>query len=123
SWNWAAFFLGIVWMLYRKMYLYGVLAFLFSMLLGFIIGAVSPDNQLLALGVQIWLWVGFGAFGNYIYYLFAKSKIEQIEKNFPDETVQKSMLIKEGGVSLTAPLIFVFIILLVQIIVYSTLGQ
>ncbi|WP_457638579.1 DUF2628 domain-containing protein, partial [Persephonella sp.] len=42
SWNWAAFFLGIVWMLYRKMYLYGVLAFLFSMLLGFIIGAVSP---------------------------------------------------------------------------------
>ena len=118
SWNWAAFFLGVVWMFYRKMYLYAFLIFLALIFLGLLIAVLSPGNKLLAFGLQVWVWFGFGAFGNYLYYTFVKNKVSQIERSYPDEETQKVILAKSGGTSLSSAVLFVIVIFLIQMLLY-----
>ena len=59
TWNWPAFFLGFIWMLYRKMYLWTLIAFLI---------AFTP----VAFPLTMIVW---GIIGNYLYYLHARKKI------------------------------------------------
>ncbi len=59
TWNWSAFFLGFIWMLYRKMYLWALIAFFI---------AFTP----VALPLTM---IGWGIVGNYLYYLHARKKI------------------------------------------------
>jgi hypothetical protein len=59
TWNWSAFFLGFIWMLYRKMYLWALGAFFI---------AFTP----VALPLTM---IGWGIVGNYLYYLHARNKI------------------------------------------------
>lgn len=59
TWNWSAFFLGFIWMLYRKLYLWALLAFLIAM---------TP------VGFPL-IMIGWGITGNYLYYIQAKKKI------------------------------------------------
>jgi len=118
SWNWAAFFLGVVWMFYRKMYIYAVLIFTALIFLGALIAVFSPGNNLLAFGLQLWVWFGFGAFGNYLYYIFVKNRVSQIERSYPDENEQRTALAKSGGTSLPSAVLFVIVIFLVQMLLY-----
>ncbi len=118
SWNWAAFILGVVWMFYRKMHLYGIVIFTALIALGFFIAVLSPGNKLLAFGLQLWVWFGFGAFGNYLYYTFVKNKVSQIENSFPDEKTQKIILAKSGGTSISSAVLFVMAVFLVQMLLY-----
>ncbi|NPA16304.1 DUF2628 domain-containing protein [Persephonella sp.] len=116
SWNWPAFFFGIVWMLYRKMYLYGLIAFLAGGILGMMIAVMSPGNMLLAAGVQLWLMIGFGAFGNYIYYYFVKNQVQRLENLYHDPEELKRALESYGGTNMVAPLLYLLIIFILQII-------
>ena len=59
TWNWSAFFLGFIWMLYRKMYLWALIAFFI---------AFTPVAFPLTM-------IGWGIVGNYLYYLHARKKI------------------------------------------------
>ena len=59
TWNWSAFFLGFIWMLYRKLYLWALLAFLIAM---------TPVAFPLTM-------IGWGITGNYLYYLQVRKKI------------------------------------------------
>ncbi len=59
TWNWPAFFLGFIWMLYRKMYLWSLAAFFI---------AFTP----VAFPLTMIVW---GTVGNYLYYLQARKKI------------------------------------------------
>ncbi|MBI5603087.1 MAG: zinc-ribbon domain-containing protein [Deltaproteobacteria bacterium] len=59
TWNWPAFWLGFIWMLYRKMYLWALLAFII---------ALTP------VGFPL-IMIGWGIVGNYLYYLHARKKI------------------------------------------------
>jgi hypothetical protein len=59
TWNWPAFFLGFIWMLYRKMYLWTLVAFVITF---------TP----VALPLTMVVW---GIVGNYLYYLHARKKI------------------------------------------------
>lgn len=63
TWNWSAFFLGFIWMLYRKMYLWALLAFLVAM---------TPVGFPLTM-------IGWGITGNYLYYLQARKIILDIK--------------------------------------------
>ncbi len=119
SWNWAAFFFGLLWMLYRKMYLYSVIFTIALFLFGLLLSVFNLYNNLVMLGVQIWLWVGFGVFGNYVYYTHVEKKVKDIENRFPDPQVQAAILEKEGGVSWIAPIIFFLIIFILQILTVS----
>jgi hypothetical protein len=59
TWNWPAFWLGFIWMLYRKMYLWALIAFIL---------AFTPIAHLLVM-------IGWGISGNYWYYRQARKKI------------------------------------------------
>lgn len=59
TWNWPAFWLGFVWMLYRKMYLWSLAAFII---------ALTPIAYPLTM-------VAWGITGNYLYFRLARKKI------------------------------------------------
>lgn len=82
TWNWSAFFLGFIWMLYRKMYLWALLAFLIAM---------TP------VGFPL-IMIGWGITGNYLYYVQARKKILDITSR--QMTAPTSLSLQElGGVN------------------------
>ena len=78
TWNWAACFGGIFWMLFKKMYLY---AFLFCVVNGLIIVgslALGPKGVLPFAVIGIYFLVTqiiYGFFGNALFYRIVKKKI------------------------------------------------
>jgi hypothetical protein len=82
TWNWSAFFLGFIWMLYRKMYLWALAAFFI---------AFTP----VALPLTM---IGWGIVGNYLYYLHARKKIVEY-KSRQGATPSTLSLAELGGVN------------------------
>ncbi len=62
TWNWAAFWGGFGWMLYRKMYMWSIIAFILMFV---------PYLGLAS-------WIAFGAVANYLYYQHVKRKILEV---------------------------------------------
>ncbi len=62
TWNWPAFLGGFGWLLYRKMYMWTIIAFALMLM---------PYLGLAA-------WIAFGAVANYLYYQHAKRKILEV---------------------------------------------
>jgi hypothetical protein len=82
SWNWSAFFLGFIWMLYRKMYLWALLAFLITF---------TPVGFPLTM-------IAWGITGNYLYYLQARKKI--LDTKSQQITSSSALTLQElGGVN------------------------
>ncbi len=118
SWNWAAFGFGVFWMAYRKMFLYAILTVFFIFTLN-VLEVVLHFSPVLSFFLSVWLWIGFGLFGNYLYYLHVKKKIAEISIKYPDEEDQKLILQKEGGTSWLAVLAFILIFIIASIILNS----
>ena len=118
SWNMAAFFLGLVWMVYRKMYKYAFIVFgvivvesIFEEMLGF--------SSAMTYGANIVFALFFGFYGNAIYQRHAKNKISEISTSYPPEQVEVEIE-RQGGVNmLFAVGISLFFILLVVAIFWS----
>jgi hypothetical protein len=66
SWNWAACLGGLFWMLYRKMYVYALIAFAGIFVLSLVTGGLGGL-------LSIIVWIAFGVLGNWIY----KKKVEE----------------------------------------------
>lgn len=95
SWNWASFFLGPLWLLYRKMYVYGFGLMILAFILSYVpfIGWVLP----------IVCCVCYGLYGNYLY-------LKHVEKNLDEfkhlnEDARHRVIISKGGVNLALPII------------------
>lgn len=86
TWNWAAFLGGFGWMLYRKMYMWAIIAFVL-----FLIPYLG-----LAAGIA------FGAVANYLYYEHAKKKILDIRTIHPSGDISV-ILSHIGGVNKWVP--------------------
>lgn len=88
TWHWPAFFLGPVWMAYRKLYVWCVV-FIFLSLVPF-------------LGIPLLPFYGLTA--NYFYYRHAKKKILNVKttQTFSDSTEMSAVLKKAGGASFLA---------------------
>jgi hypothetical protein len=82
TWNWSAFFLGFIWMLYRKMYLWSLAAFFI---------AFTPVAFPL-------IMIGWGTLGNYLYYLHARKKILKY-KSRQYVTSRMLSLAERGGIN------------------------
>ena len=78
TWSWPAFFLGFIWMLYRKMYLWALMAFFI---------AFTPVSFPLAM-------IGWGIVGNYLYFLHVRNKII----DYKSRQTQTSMALPPGRV-------------------------
>jgi hypothetical protein len=99
TWNWSAFFLGFIWMLYRKMYLWALAAFFI---------AFTPVAFPLTM-------IGWGIAGNYIYFLHARRKILEY-KSRRSPTPMALNLKDLGGVNHWVWLIGILLILILLII-------
>ena len=100
SWNWAAFFLGIIWMVYRKMY--SLAAIVFAILvLDVVIETYFPLPESLGRAVTWAVAALFGWFGNIWYKSHVDKKVKAINAAFAPEQVNIE-LAKQGGVNAPA---------------------
>lgn len=108
TWHWPAFFVSLWWMLYRKMYLWALAAFVISCIpyLGFI-------------GMIVW-----GITGNYLYYKHVSSKIRALRDINPQGDLSTT-LSQIGGVNkwVVAVAIVLTIIGIVVVIMSSLLSM
>ena len=85
SWNWPAFFAGVWWYLYRKMYLWALVDFVVSVALGW------------TFFVPLFWAVIRAATGNYLYFLQAERKIEEARRLSPGSQGSFAVTGEEGG--------------------------
>ena len=103
SWNWAAFFLTVFWLAYRKMW--GPMAIGTGALFGLrIVGGLAPPlallTTLLTLGVAGWI----GWSGNALYRKAVDSAVAEARKAVTPAQSPVALLQLRGGVSLPAAL-------------------
>ena len=94
--NIAAFFLGVVWLFYRKMYSYGFM----SIGLIVVIGMVEIILGIESSGANIGLAVAFGMFGNTLYRHHVDQQIAKI-RQFGNSNVNTE-LENRGGTNIVA---------------------
>ncbi len=96
AFNWSAFWGGLIWMAYRKMYAYafGILTIII------IIGFALPDNFSRVMGMVLGLTLGRS--GNYLYSIYAKKKIDSLKSVHKNENLLKLEIAKQGGTSVMA---------------------
>ena len=94
--NIAAFFLGVVWLFYRKMYSYGFM----SIGLIVVIGMVEIILGIESSGANIGLAVAFGMFGNTLYKYHVDQQIAKI-RQFGNSNVNTE-LENRGGANIVA---------------------
>lgn len=97
SWNWAAFFLGIFWLGYRKMY--QPIIIILGIYLAFdfleIVTNYHPAASMLVKVVPYAAFALLGMYGNALYYRHARKQINKILPYDPDH----QLLSRKGGTS------------------------
>lgn len=99
TWNWSAFFLGTYWILYRKMYVQGLLYFLANLLL----------SRIPSIGwiLEICLWIGLGTFANSLYLDHVNKRLQEI--NEVHSSYRQSLMSKYGGTNMVLPVVLILI--------------
>lgn len=103
SWNWAAFFLGIFWLAYRKMYLYLAAVFASAFTLGILTTWLKiPLQELIKwqLPIELSVRTAFGLFGNYLYKMHTEKTIRQVTAASTDAEHIEQKLAQHGGTNL-----------------------
>ena len=108
SWNWAAFFMGIYWMLYRKMYFKAGAFLLLSM--------VASYTPYIGNILNLCVLFGIAVYANALYKDHVENSIKKVSIFFPEK--KEEALEKIGGTNLpmtigigVAHFIIVFIVL------------
>ncbi len=134
SWNWSAFLLSYHWLLYRKNLLWGILIFIFEMvLILFYNAALLPLQTALSTGnpvdlpenaplllliitiaslVMLAVNILFGLFGNYLYMQNVLRKARKLQDN-PDSQYDQSFL-NTGGTSFFAAILPNLVLMFLQ---------
>jgi len=115
GWNWSAMFLCETWMLYRKMYLEGVLFFALRMSLSFVLGILIPFLPAFLISNYLVPWAFVGIFGNALYRRKVLRMIQKAQEL--NESERLEFLRNSGGTSIAATYIIPILLLLL------TLGQ
>lgn len=106
SWNWAAFFGGGAWALYRKMYWWFVAWWFVATVVT--VFAKIPNaqiHQVLMVAVGA-LWLCFSIFANSLYHRQVKSRIVAAQKSNSDASRVRGYLGAKGGVHVWGPIVF-----------------
>jgi len=105
GWNWAAFFFGNAWMLYRKMYAFGIILWI-------------AGNVLSSLGlglVNFALSIGVGVVGNFLYMKDINNRTEKAMNMQPEE--RELFIQKNSGTSWT-PVLLLFVASFVIVLLF-----
>lgn len=96
SWNWAAFFFGVLWFGFRKMYLLAsVLVFIPAIL--FIIQREFAVPTIVATTILVFVWLTLALCGNYLYRRCVDRKLTAIKRRFSDSRTREVEIVKIGG--------------------------
>lgn len=104
SWNWAAFSLGPIWLVYRKMYrqtLFFVAGFALLCWVASFVGLAGFVSESLSYSSSI----AFGIFGNLLYKTHAERTIQRIESDAAPRSEIAARLRRKGGTSWLAALL------------------
>ncbi|MBL4930207.1 DUF2628 domain-containing protein [Clostridium paridis] len=101
SWNWPAFFINWVWLLYRKMYAFGFAVLGFN-----IISRMFIKSSGFSFILSVVEMIAGGLLGNWIYKYSAEKKIKEIKRLSNDEEVARRRISMAGGVNIAVPIIF-----------------
>lgn len=106
SWNWAAFFGGGAWALYRKMY--GWFFGWWVVATAVTIFSKVPDDQLQQVLTALVLvsWVGFSVFANALYHRKIKARIAAADRLNSDASRVSRSLRASSGVLIWVPIVF-----------------
>jgi hypothetical protein len=104
SWHWPALLLGILWLVYRRLYVAALALFVASNLIGIVAGAAEQQwpgsgNPILMtfLVAVMGLWLPLHA--NALYYRHARAAIEAARTLYPgDVAAQTASMASRGGV-------------------------
>lgn len=122
SFNVAAFFLGVLWMLYRKMYVasaiyFGIIIFA-SLFEVFVIEELYGEIPSID---RVTNWTAaaiMGFYGNYFYLKNTEKKISTIRNSHYSNDLYEEQLIKQGGTSFVPPLIVIITFVIFGAIVF-----
>jgi hypothetical protein len=121
SWNWAAFFLGVVWLVYRKMYNYALI-FAGFIVLDMIIESFFPLPAAIGNMVNLMIALAFGFYGNFLYKLHMANKVNDIVATYPPDQVEAELR-AQGGVNAPAAWgLGITLLLLVMLAVWMVLN-
>ncbi|MEM7220451.1 MAG: DUF2628 domain-containing protein [Pseudomonadota bacterium] len=118
AWHWPAFFLGPLWCLWRRQYLFGAICVALSIVVSLLATGLgwsggSVTQLLLSLPVAVFASLKANAF----YYSWASQNVARAQELDPGQTArQLEFLAGRGGVNQNLPLILgLFIMLLVML--------
>lgn len=111
SWNWAAFFMGIYWMVYRKMY-FKAGAFL-------LLSLVASYTPYIGSILNLCVLVGIGVFANALYKDHVENSIKKASMLFPGK--EEQALESKGGTNLPIT-IGIGVIHLMIIVIFVLMG-
>ena len=118
SWNWAAFIFNVLWLMYRKMYFFTlvalpILSIAFIYLAHYFIEnnlvheeyfLINPTIDHTIIAYYLFTTLFICIFGNYLYFLHVSFKSHSSEKKYADLSRQRKWLSKKGGTTYVAPL-------------------
>lgn len=120
SWNWASFFLGGYWLLYRKLY-GSFIVVLIASLLGNAI--FDPISSTISIIFNLAIMILLGVFGNCIYINNGIKKMLSLKRFFSKHGNVDHALEVNGGTNIVAPLVLLGVILLLVLIVSSVFSS
>ncbi len=112
TWNWVAFWLNVVWMIYRKMYLYAFMYYIAIVLFG-VVGNFFEVTKT-TLGVLLGLiWIVFscclGYLGNRLYYHVVKKRVSEgyhLLEQYCPTSLTAAVLTLMGGSIVLVPILW-----------------
>jgi len=128
SWHWPVLAVGLLWFIYRKLYLLAFVTFVFPYLasiLGalaerFVAGSGAPLAWILVLGFYaVWLPLHANAY----YYRQARTAIEATRVALPGRPEEQAALVAaRGGVHVQLPMIMLTLLVLLMVL-SGSIGQ
>lgn len=107
SFSWPAFFLGLVWFVYRKMYLEALVIFVAALLGQLLLSGLTQGSGLISLGAALLL----GLLAKGLYWKAVDRRIFQAMNLYPQEPAEAiAWLARRGGVNLAGALILALFI-------------
>ena len=111
SWNWCAFLFTPYWMIYRKMYGYGIAYICFNLLISFL---SKYSTYVTCFGYAVDFL--FGLCGNRIYLNSLETRVHEMSKY--DDKYKAVLASKNGGTNTAATIIAI----LVELIIYAAIA-
>ena len=120
SFSWCAFFLGPIYIAYRKMISVSVIVYIINMVLM----TVFKNNALIYLAVSLLFNLFLGLSFKKIYFDDSMEKVGKIKQQNPDLGFnQLTELIKQkGGTNILYPVILILVVSIILTILYITIG-